>query len=122
MEGCVALMANSMTAFRSLFTAGNSQGGSPQAEEKSPVLKIRQRKRTPHVDLPTMPSATFTGIRSILRKDPFEDHDQAYHEMAALKEQDGIRITQSFHGGSTDNSQSTHRVSRLFSKVASIID
>lgn len=115
MEGCVAVMANSMTAFRSLFTTVNSKGDSPQ--EQSPILKIRQRNRSPQIDMPTMPSATFTGIRSMLRKDPFEDHQMVDNEMAALKEEGGIRVTHSFHGDYTNNSQSTHRVSRLVPKL-----
>lgn len=81
MEACVAVIANSMTAFRSLFTTSSSRL-SPQHQENSPPAKDRRvnGNQGPYVELPTVPSATLSGFRSMLRKDPFENRTATIHQ------------------------------------------
>ncbi|MCJ1430256.1 hypothetical protein MMC29_008173, partial [Sticta canariensis] len=76
MEGSIALIANSMTAFRSLFAASNSRNkNSPQNPAKPAGFRMRGRKGPPHVELPTLPTAKISGLRSMMLKDPFEDRE-----------------------------------------------
>lgn len=107
MEACVALIANSMTAFRSLFAAGTSRiKNSPQHQEKPAELRMEYRKRPPHVDLPTLPTAKLSGLRSMMLQDPFEDREMM--ESDGSLHRSGIQVTQSFDAAS---SHQTHRVS-----------
>ena len=63
--------------------------------------------------MPTMPTATFSGMKSMMRKDPFEDHE--------MTESDGtlngstIQVTQSFDARSSHRSHSIHQVSNFTS-------
>lgn len=99
-EACVAVMANSMTAFRSLFATSNSQsGGLPPQQGLSSEVRFMQRKRVPRIDLPTVPTATISGLRSFISKDPFEDR------AAVAKDGSGIQVTRSFQTSSSHGSQ-----------------
>ncbi|MCJ1230794.1 hypothetical protein MMC12_007468 [Toensbergia leucococca] len=107
-EACVAVCANSMTAFRSLFVTASSRiRGSPHGEDLSPVHKPKQQRWVPRIEMPTMPTATFSGMKSMMRKDPFEDHE--------MTESDGtlngstIQVTQSFDARSSHRSHSIHQ-------------
>ena len=76
MEGCIALIANSMTAFWSLFAASNSRNkNSPQNQAKSAGFRMKGQKRPPHVELPTLTTSKISGLRSMMLKDPFEDRE-----------------------------------------------
>ena len=112
MEACVAVIANSMTAFRSLFIGRISQaGGSPQDKEPPTERRVRQRKRVPHVTLPTMPSATFSGLRSLMHADPFEDKETMESELTL--DDSCVDEKRSLDTGSHRNAQSTPRVSTI---------
>lgn len=117
MEACVALIANSMTAFRSLFAATTSMiKNSPQHQEKPAEFRMGYRKRAPHVDLPTLPTAKLSGLRSLMLQDPFEDRETM--EVDGSLNQSGIHAAQSFDAASNHQ---THRVSVAFPAPASII-
>lgn len=104
MEACVAVIANSMTAFRSLFATSTSQlGVSPPPQDDSEAIRMRNRKRTPRIELPTTPTATISGLRSFMSKDPFEDRE-------VLKNGAGIQITRSFQTTSSHGSQTGQSV------------
>ncbi|MCJ1283213.1 hypothetical protein MMC26_002541 [Xylographa opegraphella] len=99
MEACIAVMANSMTAFRSLFRVGLSKvRKSPQdPKNQSPLVESSELKHRPHVDLPTMPRAKLSGMRSLLFRDPFEDEDED-----ATDSERTLRTSQSWSGWSTE--------------------
>ncbi|MCJ1361371.1 hypothetical protein MMC16_000470 [Acarospora aff. strigata] len=112
MEGCIAVIANSMTAYRALFAASSSQiGDSPRHEERSSALRNRYPKRIPGGDLPTMPAPTFTGFKSMIQKDPFADDGEMMDSERMLKGGSGIQVTHSFrtHSSSGDPSERTGR-------------
>lgn len=111
MEACVALIANSMTAFRSLFAASTSRfKNSPQHQEKPAELRMGHKKQPPHVDLPTLPTATFSGLRSMVLRDPFEDRQTVESDESLSRS--GIQVSKSFNAAS---SHQTYRVSLPFS-------
>ena len=117
MEGCIAVIANSMTAYRALFAASSSQiGDSPRHEERSSALRNRYPKRIPGGDLPTMPAPTFTGFKSMIQKDPFADDGEMMDSERMLKGGSGIQVTHSFrtHSSSGDPSERTGRVGSFF--------
>ena len=70
-EACVAVIANSTTAFCSLFAKGNSLLRPPQQDNE---VSHRSRPRSPHprTSLRTLPSVTLSGLKSFMLKDPFE--------------------------------------------------
>lgn len=107
MEACVAVMANSMTAFRPLFATSSSQLlVLPPPQDNSPPFQLRHRKRTAQIELPTTPTATFSGLRSYMSKDPFKDR-------AVLKNGSGIQVTRSFQTTSSHGSQTANAVSSI---------
>lgn len=112
MEGCIALIANSMTAFRSLFAASNSRNkNSPQNQAKSADFRRGGQKQPPHVDLPTLPTAKFSGLRSLMLKDPFEDRETVeFNESWNWSGVQGINSLDTTTA-SSDQAQSTRRVS-----------
>ncbi|MCJ1426921.1 hypothetical protein MMC29_004824 [Sticta canariensis] len=74
--GCFALIASPMTAFRSLWVASTSRiKNLPQKHKKLVEHRMRYRKQSPHVDLPTLPTAKLSGLQSFLLTDPSEDHE-----------------------------------------------
>jgi hypothetical protein len=118
MEACVAVMANSMTAFRSLFAP--SRDFDPSVADPTPPSPGSKKKKTPNVQMPTMPSATFTGLRSFLRKDPFADPSDLESEPTWDGQTQNASTqagTASFDATSTDRSRSTNRVSLLVALI-----
>lgn len=101
MEACVAVIANSMTAFRSLFAASTSRiKNSPQHEGKPVGIGMGYQKRPPHIDLPMLPTAKISGLRSLMLKDPFEDR-MTIDSIGGLN-RPGIQVTNSFNATSSD--------------------
>lgn len=70
-ETCAAVCMVSLTAFRSAFAseASNGKGANIRPWYSSTVAKIRRRKQQDHDlgSLPTIPSATLSGMRSFIR-------------------------------------------------------
>ncbi len=127
LEACVAIVANSMTAFRSLFTAGNSRARvSPQHQRNSLELLTRLLNRAPYVELPTMPTATLLRLKSRMRHDhlvnrtvtcsgdTFKELDECeIAQPASAPSGPGIRVVQSFEAWSSHRPQSGPSVSYL---------
>lgn len=110
MEACVALIANSMTAFRSLFAASTSRiKNSPQPQKEPAELRMGNRKLPPHVDLPTLPTAKISGLRSMMLQDPFEDRETT--DSDSTLNGSGVHVIKSFDATSSHQNQSAHRVS-----------
>ncbi|KAL9110825.1 MAG: hypothetical protein Q9227_004625 [Pyrenula ochraceoflavens] len=92
MEGCVALIACSMTAFRALFQSRGPMGKklSPRQfrqDKKNPTRIGRPSKeseQTPQLAMPTMTKPTISGLMSIVMWDPFEKtvDDDAERDLA----------------------------------------
>ncbi|MCJ1318862.1 hypothetical protein MMC15_004194 [Xylographa vitiligo] len=112
MEACIAVMANSMTAFRSLFRVGLSKvRRSPRdPKNQSPLIETKHQAPRHQVDLPTMPKPTLSGMRSLLHGDPFEDEDVADSERTLV-------ASESWSGSSAEGNswliQPTNRVTCL---------
>ncbi len=70
-ETCVAVCMVSLTAFRSVFSseASNLKSANFRPWYSSTVAKIRKRKQQDHDlgILPTIPSATLSGMRTFIR-------------------------------------------------------
>ncbi len=70
-EACVAVCMVSLTAFRSVIAseASNLNGANIRPWYSSTVGKIRRRKQQDHDlgILPTIPSATLSGMRTVIR-------------------------------------------------------
>ena len=70
-ETCAAVCMISLTAFRSVFAsqASNYKGANNRPWYSSTVAKIRRRKQQDHDlgTLPAIPSATLSGMRSLIR-------------------------------------------------------
>ena len=70
-ETCAAVSMVSLTAFRSFFAseASNVKGANIRPWYSSTVAKIRRRKQQDHDlgTLPTIPSATLSGMRTFIR-------------------------------------------------------
>ena len=115
MEACVAVIGNSMTAFRSLFSTSSSDARiSPQ--QNTPVLGRRGRGGVPRIDLPTITTITLSGLKSLMDKDPFEDR-----EMIGLDHSwnaSGIRITESFDASISQYAQAVQQVSVVYPEAA----
>lgn len=84
-EACIAIIMGSATAFRTLFVGGNSR----KAPDKKLSYSVRQRlmRKTPPKDdcedtngrhLPTVPSATLSGLRTFV-------HHQGRADFAAIE-------------------------------------
>lgn len=113
MEACVAVTANSMTAFRSLFTAHSSGvRNPPQDQEKPRVLRMGRQRRPAQVNLPTLPAAKLSGLRSMMLQDPFEDHEPLNPESNMSPSL--TQVANSLDTATSHQSQSTNRVSALF--------
>ncbi len=126
LEACVAIVANS-TAFRSLFTAGNSRARvSPQHQRNSLELLTRLLNRAPYVELPTMPTATLLRLKSRMRHDhlvnrtvtcsgdTLKELDECeIAQPASAPSGPGIRVVQSFEAWSSHRPQSGPSVSYL---------
>ncbi|MCJ1261008.1 hypothetical protein MMC22_000872 [Lobaria immixta] len=109
MEACVAVIANSMTAFRSLFAATTSRiKNSPQRQEKPTGIRMGHEKRPPQVDLPTLPTSKLSGLRSMMLKDPFEDHETIDSDGSVNRS--GIQVTTPSDATSSHHIQATHGV------------
>lgn len=109
MEACVAVIANSMTAFRSLFAATTSRiKNSPQRQEKPTGIRMGHEKRPPQVDLPTLPTSKLSGLRSMMLKDPFEDHETIDSDGSVNRS--GIQVTTPSDATSSHQIQATHGV------------
>ena len=71
METCAAVCMVSLTAFRSVFAsqASNYKGANIRPWYSSTVAKIRRRKQQDHDlgTLPAIPSATLSGMRTLIR-------------------------------------------------------
>lgn len=107
MEACVAVIANSMTAFRSLFAATTSRiKNSPQRQEKPTGIRMGHEKRPPQVDLPTLPTSKLSGLRSMMLKDPFEDHETIDSDGSVNRS--GIQVTTPSDATSSHQIQATH--------------
>ena len=116
MEACVAVIANSIVAFRSLFAGKTSQSGaSPQDREKSAVRRLRQRKLTPNVNLPAVPSVIFSGLRSMMHKDPFADKETTYLELTLNGSE--TQKPRPFDTSFSNNDRSIRRIKNHFCKV-----
>lgn len=76
-EACVAVMMISLTAFRSVFIGSQSSGAQREPANKpwysSTVAAIRRKRALDQTDeettlgLPTVPSATLTGMRTFIQ-------------------------------------------------------
>ncbi|MCJ1306716.1 hypothetical protein MMC25_000359, partial [Agyrium rufum] len=132
-EACIAVMANSATAFRSLFARGTAtvkpsahDGGEGGAGDRSPVLKKTRssKKKTassssgekPQVGLTSLPTVAFSGLRSWMMTDPFADEE--LDDAATLTNAAGgttenlpmqIRVVNSLDVSSTQRTQSTNQ-------------
>ena len=96
-----------MPALRSLFSASSSSARiSPQ--QKNPTLRREDRSGAPRVDLPTMTGMTFSGLKSLLYRDLFEDREMADHDRSW--DGPGIRITESFDASISRHSQVMQQV------------
>ena len=103
-EASIAVMTISVGAFRSLFTSNKSNDRNrpslwrwPNSQPKTGPI------RQPIVHLPTMPSATLTGMRTLIWDGPLnrsELHSQAttFHGMNLFTDEPSIRVT---HDNST---------------------
>ena len=113
-EACVAVMANSMTAFRSLFAAGTSRAAQSPDRPAAAVIPSEmaryQKMRQPPLGSTSAFTATFSGLMSILHQDPFEDHESldAERTLTAVSED---QVTQLQNQNFTHTSKSTRRVS-----------
>lgn len=113
MEACVAVIANSMTAFRSLFATNSSRvKNSPQDQEKPRVLRAGRRRPPPQVNLPTLPAAKLSGLRSMMLQDPFDDRESLNPDSDMNSSES--RVIDSLNTNSSHQSQSTNRVSAPF--------
>lgn len=112
-EACVAVIGNSMTAFRSLFSTSSS---SPRnlPPQNVPVLERVGRSPVPRIDLATMTTATLSGLKALLDKDPFENREMT--EPDCLESVSGIRIAESSDAGVRRHSQNAQQVRVIFSK------
>ncbi|MCJ1263469.1 hypothetical protein MMC22_003339 [Lobaria immixta] len=96
-EAAVAVIAVSLAMFRSLFVADGSKN-LPQHKPRSPPLptsykKLRTKKTPPQIDLPTLPSATFsrgTMIASQARE------SRGSEDVDLPMQSTGILVTQDF--------------------------
>lgn len=96
-EAAVAVIAVSLAMFRSLFVADGSKN-LPQHKPRSPPLptsykKLRTKKTPPQIDLPTLPSATFsrgTMIASQARE------PRGSEDVDLPMQSTGILVTQDF--------------------------
>lgn len=127
LEACVAIVANSMTAFRSLSTAGHSRARvSPQHQRKSLKLLTKPLNRAPYVELPTMPTATPLSLNSRMRHDHLVDRtvtcsgdtlrgldEREIAQPASTSSGPGIRVVQSFEAWFNHHPQSGPSVSYL---------
>ena len=104
MEACVAIMGNSMTAFRSLFSP-NSSSAKISPQQNIPALGRRGWRRVPRINLPTMTTFSLSGLRSLLDNDPFEDRVTTCNGSE-------IRITESFDASISRHSQIVQQVRR----------
>lgn len=113
MEACVVVVANSMTALRSLFAPNNSRvKNSPPDQEKPRMLRAGHRKQPPQVNLPTLPAAKLSGLRSMMLQDPFEDREPLKSDN--YMSSSDIQAIDSLDRASSRQSQSTNRVTTSF--------
>lgn len=76
MEACVAVLLVSFTAFRSFFISSEKK----KAPKKAPPISGQVSRRKPFnwgkptgFRLPTIPSATLTGVRTLIRWGPRQE-------------------------------------------------
>ena len=79
-EAEVAVIVVSVTAFRALFVPGPPNPANSPYQRPSPYFKPWNRKVDPHYELPSMPSATFTGVRSFIRSSPYDTTERVGSE------------------------------------------
>ena len=103
MEGCIALLMTSITAFRTVFVGQDTrdQGQKRWTPSYSWVRRARQRKRGQQGDmpkkirLPSIPRAQLTGmVRYIQRYPMTEETISTGYDMGSLEE--GNEFLQSF--------------------------
>ena len=104
-EVCVAISMVSLTAFRSLFVTTKRQAAAIKVRPwySSQTLRLRATKRGKlgsggHEKLPSIPSATITGIRTFIRGSPKmttldSEVGHEYSEGALLRDRDHITVT-----------------------------
>ena len=90
-EGSVAVMMVSLTAFRSVFA---SQGPVAKARKARPwysstVAKLRRHKASPDghnlESLPEIPTATMSGMRTFIRSSRLGEGPEAHGEMSGYE-------------------------------------
>ncbi|KAF2731390.1 hypothetical protein EJ04DRAFT_12906 [Polyplosphaeria fusca] len=85
-EGCIAVMAGSVTALRMLFIpTSNTQVRQSRglfAKLNDKISSQSHKERHPRIQLPTLPSATFSGMRKFIRRNHREGFESSLVESA----------------------------------------
>ena len=85
MEACVAVIVVSLTAFRSVFVSSRTSRLNKAARPNwysSTIAAIKRRKASDNTslssinDLPAIPSATLTGMRTYIAAEPFDEESR----------------------------------------------
>lgn len=90
-EGSVAVIMVSVTAFRSVFASQRSEARDRKARAwySSTVAKLRRQKASSEnydlEDLPSIPSATMSGMRTFIRGSQLGSGPEAYDELAGCE-------------------------------------
>ena len=99
-ETSIAVMTISVGAFRSLFSSTKSTNENRERSRIWPrIHHIGGRGRHPNLRLNTMPSATLTGMRTIIRegcptnRNEVQSEATTFHDTSPLTDEPGIRVT-----------------------------
>ena len=108
MEACFAITMVSLTAFRSVFASDGSRGSNSKSKKRwynnithrTPPSK-RSREDDARPGLPSIPSATLTGMRTFIRRGNVESHydsDKSRHsdEEPIRPQESNFKVTRTF--------------------------
>lgn len=118
LEACVATMMASITAFRTLFVHGGSKQREINAQNQAAMYSWRERvlrkiksgrsdswQDLSRENLPKIPSATLTGIKSFIHHNGRsgnattmmgDEEDQLHTELVSTKNNEEINVSKSF--------------------------
>lgn len=108
-EGCIAVMMASITAFRTLFIAGDRQREEVNEPAWPKVSWLRspnhsggrkegsERQDNGDIKLPSIPTATFSGLLSFIRKSPGRGQTQISNSAVTIADSEFDPLEADYH-------------------------